>query len=149
MIVVSFVSFQIALNAMWMIKAHPFQHAYFNQLVPSKAPPAFELDYWGLTNLQALNFILAHDSRANITIAPIGATALEQSILMLASNERTRVTTAFNDNNPDYFITNYRFFESRKTQTSSAPLNYQVFYIIELDNRRLLTVFKNQIDATN
>jgi hypothetical protein len=106
--------------------------------------PSFELDYWGLTNLQALKFILVHDSRERITIAPIGATALEQSILMLESNERPRIRAASTANNPDYFITNYRFFESRKTQILIEPPNYSIFHTIDLDNRRLLTVFKKK-----
>jgi hypothetical protein len=146
-LIVGLVSIQILFNAAWMIKAHPFQHAYFNQLVRNRALPSFELDYWGLTNLQALKFILVHDSRERITIAPIGATALEQSILMLESNERPRIRAASTANNPDYFITNYRFFESRKTQILIEPPNYSIFHTIDLDNRRLLTVFKKKINT--
>jgi hypothetical protein len=145
-LIVGLVSIQILFNAAWMIKAHPFQHAYFNQLVRNRALPSFELDYWGLTNLQALKFILAHDSREKITIAPIGATALEQSILMLEATERPRIRAASTANNPDYFITNYRFFESRKTQILIEPPNYSIFRTIDLDNRRLLTVFKKKIN---
>jgi hypothetical protein len=146
-LIIGLVSIQILLNMLWMIKAHPFQHAYFNQLVRNRALPSFELDYWGLTNLQALKFILTHDSRDRITVAPIGATALEHSILMLEANERPRIIASSNGSNPDYFITNYRFFESRKTQRLIEPPNYSIFYTIDLDTRRLLTIFKKETKA--
>jgi hypothetical protein len=142
--VMSLVAVQVLLNVAWMIKVHPFQHAYFNQLVANRALPTFELDYWGLTNLQALKFILAHDSRERITIAPIGATSLQQSILMLEPSERPRVVTGLSNAEPDYFITNYRFFDSRKYQMLIEPPGHSIFYEINQDNRRLLTIFKKE-----
>ncbi len=147
-LLVALVAAQILLNAVWMIKAHPFQHAYFNQLVANRLLPTFELDYWGLTNLQALKVILAHDSRKRITIAPIGATALEQSILMLERDERLRVIAVLPGNDPDYFITNYRFFESRKSQMLIEQPGHTIFYEINLDKRRLLTIFKKREDSS-
>ena len=41
-----------------MIKHHPFQNVYFNMLAGKEIEKKFEMDYWGLSNKQALDYIL-------------------------------------------------------------------------------------------
>ena len=46
-----------------MIKDHPHQNVYFNFLAGKNIQTKFELDYWGLSNKQALEYILKNDSK--------------------------------------------------------------------------------------
>ena len=45
--------------------SHPYQNIYFNSLVKNKANKYFEIDYWGLANHEAIEFII-DDSKKTI-----------------------------------------------------------------------------------
>jgi hypothetical protein len=139
-LIVAVFSFQIAINLSWMISHHPYQHLYFNSLAGHTDEQQFELDYWGVTNFDGLKKILATDQRQTIKIAPIGATALNQSISLLPRNDRNRITPTEISDEADYLITNYRFFDSSKFQ--GPPKNYQVFYKTVVDDREVLTIYR-------
>ena len=47
----------LIVNSYNLIKLHPYQNIYFNFLFEKKANELFEIDYWGLGNIEALNFI--------------------------------------------------------------------------------------------
>jgi hypothetical protein len=131
---------QLFSNACWMIKWHPYQYLYFNEVISDKSYRDFEWDYWGVTNFDGLRYILDHDARDNITIAPIGATALVQSIGVLDAKRRQRISIATEQRPPDYLITNYRFYDG--SRFTAPPSNYVKFHGITVDGREVLTIFK-------
>jgi hypothetical protein len=133
-------SFQIAINLGWIIAHHPNQHLYFNTLAGHTSEQRFEWDYWGVTNFDGLKKILATDQRQTIKIAPIGATSLNQSISLLPRNDRYRITPTEISDEPDYLITNYRFFDGSKFQ--SPPIKYEPFYKTVVDGREVLTIYR-------
>ena len=45
------------INVLNLIKLHPYQNIYFNFLVEKKANSLFEIDYWGVSNKDALEKI--------------------------------------------------------------------------------------------
>jgi len=100
---------QLTLTSIWMWNAHPYQNVYFNFIAPSNWRDQFEGDYWGLSNLEGLQFILSNDKRDHIKIAPVGATSLNQSISLLPAKDRARVMIVSLAEMPDYALTNYRF----------------------------------------
>ncbi len=131
---------QIGLNMVWMIRWHPYQYLYFNQLVSKPSQPDLEWDYWGVTNADLLRYVLRHDTRPTITIAPIGATSLVQSVGLLDSVERSRLNTDSGSAPPDYLITNYRFYDG--SRFTGPPQNYKKFHSIFVDGREVSTIFK-------
>ena len=44
-------------NFYWMYSNHPFQNVYFNILAGKKFNERFEMDYWGISNKNALEYI--------------------------------------------------------------------------------------------
>ena len=139
-LIVAVFSFQIAINLSWMISSHPYQYLYFNSLARHTDEQRFEWDYWGVTNFDGLKKILATDQRQKIKIAPIGATSLSQSISLLPKNDRYRISPTEISDEPDYLITNYRFFDGSKFQ--SPPMKYQPFYKTVVDGREVLTIYR-------
>ncbi|GAJ22942.1 unnamed protein product, partial [marine sediment metagenome] len=51
-----------------MIKNHPHQNVYFNFFAGKNIKERFELDYWGLSYKQALEYVLENDSSEIINI---------------------------------------------------------------------------------
>lgn len=138
------ITLQIVMNMSWMIKWHPYQYVYFNLLASDTAKQRFEWDYWGVTNIDGLKHILATDPRSNLTIAPIGATALTQAISLLPADQRQRILSSNLSSKPDYLITNYRFYDAAVFK--GAPLEYKRNHAIIVDGREVLTIYKRDVD---
>ena len=49
-----------------LVKFHPYQNVYFNYLIKHKANKYFEIDYWGLANREAIEFIIKDSKYENI-----------------------------------------------------------------------------------
>lgn len=128
--------------AIWMWHVHPYQNLYFNYFVSTNKSELFEKDYWGLTNLQGLNYIVAHDKSSLIRVAPLGATSLTQSTMMLSPEERHRIKVVHALEDGDYIMTNYRFFND--SNVDMHQVNLPIFYQIKVDNKNILTIYRKK-----
>ena len=52
----------------WMIRNHPFQYVYFNPLARPTAFSLFERDYWGVSQIKGLEYIMRTDTRSTIRL---------------------------------------------------------------------------------
>ncbi len=98
-------------TVIFMVKNHPFQQVYFNNLVDTKSPEYlrknFEFDYWGASYKQALEYILKNDSSPSIKVAVANFPGvLNRQILI--PKERKRIKIVIRKEKAKYFITNYR-----------------------------------------
>ena len=63
-----------------MYKNHPFQMVYFNSIAGKNLQDKFEHDYWGLSNKNAIKYILKKDTREVIKIFGISGTRLDYTV---------------------------------------------------------------------
>ena len=75
-------------NILILIKFHPFQNVYFNYPIEKIANDQFEIDYWGLSNTQALRKLTKQDKLLNI--CNVGLMNLEMSRKMLPQKKKTQ-----------------------------------------------------------
>ena len=80
-----------------MIKNHPHQNVYFNFLAGKNIEKKFELDYWGLSNKQAYEYILKNDSDDKILIGTASSNHLRNSKKILTIDERKRISISENN----------------------------------------------------
>ncbi|HXS36038.1 MAG TPA: glycosyltransferase family 39 protein [Flavipsychrobacter sp.] len=129
---------QIGSTGFFMIKYHPFEQIFFNRLVSHKDEylrKNFELDYWGCSYMQGLDSILAHDSstaiRVALTISPV-----VNNTDMLHPQDRKRVVFVWPNQNPDYFLTNFRYhpgdYDSIKELYAIKVLNSTIMGVYKL-----------------
>lgn len=119
----------------FMFRSHPYQFTYFNMFtggVPG-AHRQFDMDYWGLSYLEGLRYVLAHDSRPRLHIS-VAQDVGRHSWDMLRPEERSRLIRVDDPAQADYFLTTYRW------QTDPYP--YDALHSIEVDGIPLLTIFK-------
>ena len=134
-------SLQILFNVSWMIRNHPFQHLYFNGLITLlSAQNGFERDYWGVTDVKGLEFILANDDQTRITIRSLGVTSIQQAIELLKPQDRKRMILDPLNFESDYILTNYRFFDGSKFKKPDNA--YAIFYEIVIDGGPVLTIYR-------
>jgi Dolichyl-phosphate-mannose-protein mannosyltransferase len=133
-------SISVIYTAMWIWNARPMQGVYFNVLAGKNWKARYDLDYWGVGNREALEYILANDHSPVINVREDSWTPLIFSLLILKSDDRQRVKLANDKVAPYYVITNYRGV--RDTDNSSYRRDYDLFYEIRVEHEVILSVFK-------
>ena len=125
-----------------MIKNHPYQNVYFNFLPGKNIETKFELDYWGLSNKQALEFILKNDSKPIIKIGAAGPISLENSKQILSPLDKKRITISENEES-DYIIDNYITWNGKyKKERHKIPKNFKTYKEIFVSGKRIISIYK-------
>ena len=125
-----------------MIKDHPYQNVYFNFLSGKNVETKFELDYWGLSNKQALEFILKNDSKPIINIGAAGPISLENSKQILSPLDKNRITISENIKS-DYIIDNYiNWYGKYKKSRHKVPNNFKLYKEIFVSGKRIISIYK-------
>ena len=140
---VTFIS--VSGSAVWMWRAHPVENVYFNALAGHGLRNRYELDYWGVGNRKALEYILAHDRSPRIHVWADSWTPVEYSFLMLNPDDRNRLKKSMDKAYPSYVLTNYRL--ARKSGDSKYGRGYELFYQLKVDEEVVLSVYKWTMSA--
>ena len=130
----------VVYTAIWMWKAHPLENVYFNVLAGKNVKARYDMDYWGLGNRRALEYILEHDNSPVITVWADSLTPLEKSLLMLKPEDRRRISIEPNKAIPYYLLTNY--MKVKETDNAKFGREYKLFYERKVGDQVVLSVFK-------
>lgn len=117
-----------------MISNHPFQNVYFNAFAGNDIAKRYEMDYWGLSYKQGLEFILKTDKSEQINIAAANSPGF-LNFNSIPENERKRLIWNNDLSSSNYFLTNYR----------NHPQDYDFgnpTFEIKANGERVLDVFK-------
>ena len=127
-----------------MVKYHPHQNVYFNFLAGNKVEKLFELDYWGLANKQAFEYILENDERDTIKVGSAGPISLENSKKILILKDRNRILITENLKS-DYIINNYIDWNGDyKKKRYNIPNNFNISKKIYANNQVIISIYKNE-----
>ena len=125
-----------------MINNHPYQNVYFNVLAGKKVQTKFELDYWGLSNKQALEYILENDIKDVIRIGSAGPISLENSKQILNPFDKNRISISENIKS-DYIIDNYiNWYGKYKKSRHELPNNFKLYKEIFVSGKRIISIYK-------
>lgn len=106
----SLTAVSIALVLIFMVNNHPFQNSYFNSFAGKAIRQKFELDYWGLSYKQGLEYILANDKSEQIYIeADPVYEYCQLNALILKEEDKKRIVFTFDRDSADYFLSNFRW----------------------------------------
>jgi len=124
-------------NTFWfMLKSHPNQQVYFNELVGNyeNAKQNFDFDYWGLSFKQGLEYIITHDDRNKIILYTKQRVA-KYNADALPNDQKERIYFTDNMEEADYYVTNYRW-DSEKYK------NYNEVFNVSVNGAKLMGVYK-------
>lgn len=126
-----------SLNILYfMIRYHPYQYVYFNRLAGitmDTVKKNYEMDYWGLTYKDGLEYVLENDSEKTIKIY-VDYLAGKYNSHILPESEQTRIEYVENIIDADYYLTNFRW--------NKGDYNYKEYYSIKVGNAKILVVYK-------
>lgn len=130
------VTLNMGAAAAFMIGHHPFQNVYFNSIVggPRGAHGKFEMDYWGLSYRQGLEYIARDDPSAAISIKA-ATVAGRYNADALRAADRKRLVFVEDISGARYYITNYRW------DREHLPLKQEV-YSIYVEGAEILGVYR-------
>ncbi|UYZ61564.1 hypothetical protein [Hymenobacter weizhouensis] len=138
---------EAAYTAGRMVEAHPNQHVFFSFLPPSAAERLFELDYWGLSYRQGLEWVLAHDASPHVVLTG-NPGYIDNNMLVLPPEQRARIRYVYRPTpttlpaEARYYLTAYHYYNGRPQQyPDSTSLGGEV-YTIRANGLRIFSVFK-------
>ena len=143
-VIIIFVSILVSYNFYTIIKLHPYQNIYFNSLVENKANKYFEIDYWGLANREALEFIIKDKNNGDlVTIRTASFTPLNYSKKIINIDEDTYKFEGTTHANQDYIFTNYHYEKNPKYEKKYLiPKNYQKVFTIRRGSIIINEIYK-------
>ena len=126
----------------WSVKNHPYQNVFFN-FISKYYADMFELDYWGLSNTNALKFISKLNEKDKINVAGIGNTKIDIAYNMLSEDEKNKINIVKISDNLDinYFITN---FHDGKNEDYYLKNNYEIIKAIKVDKYPINLILKKK-----
>jgi hypothetical protein len=120
----------------FMVRNHPFEHLYFNRFAGKDMQTVkqrFELDYWGLSYRQTLEYIVRTDSSPRIRVFPFTYPGRVNTAL-LPPRDRARIELVFSPADADYVTTTYR------SHPEGYPQSQEV-YSVKVGNASIASVF--------
>ena len=133
----------------WMYKNHPFQYVYFNLLAGKNFNEKFEMDYFGVSNKNVLEYIIEKEDK-KVRIYNLSTTDLNLSKKILKKEIRERITVVDDINNADYITNNYRDWNGRLKPTEfMVPEDFKILYEIKVDDVPINTIYKKNKEIIN
>ena len=119
-----------------MINTHPYQNVYFNMLAGKnlkEIKQKYDLDYWGLSYKQALEYLVEKDIKGIIKIN-CANNPCQKNSLLLKPKDRQRIKYV-KLNQADYFLSNFRNSrELNKFLKGDYPYKNEIFSIKLITN---------------
>jgi len=127
----------------WMIKNHPFQFVFFNNLIVKDINNLFELDYWGVSNKHSLEHILINDSNKKIKLFVASASAYSFSLEMFDKKDKKRIKLVNNVTDADYLVTNHYYQNGNpKILNYNFKNNYNLVKELKINNMPINSIYK-------
>jgi hypothetical protein len=132
-----FVFLNLAAPLYFMIRYHPYQNLYFNALAGRDMQAIkqnFDLDYWGLSYREALEYIVRTEPGKSIKVYDSNMVG-EHRLHILEERDRKRITIVNTPDEAEYFISNYRWHKE------DYPYENEV-YSVEIRGVKIMVVYK-------
>jgi hypothetical protein len=123
--------------AIFMLRYHPFENVYFNRLAGenmAQIKQQFELDYWGLSFKQGVDYILSTDPGEKIRVLVDGVPGKNYINYFLPVDQKNRLKLTGSPDNARYYITDYR------GHPQDYPFRKEI-YSVQVNGASILSVF--------
>ena len=122
--------------AWFMVRYHPFENVYFNLFAgnPTTLRQRFELDYWGLSYKQGIDFILANDSSKSIKIFVADPPGEDYINSGLTSQNKARIIPVDDPVDANYFVSVFRWHPDDYIYPNE-------FYSVSVRGEKILVVY--------
>ena len=122
---------------------HPHQNVYFNLFAGKNPEKNFEADYWGLSNKQAIEFILENENRNINKIYPASNMNLSVSTLIFSELQKNKIKIVDKQTEADFIISNGRFWDGNPNKDfTKIPDNFELYKEIYANRTKIVSIYK-------
>ncbi len=127
----------------WMLKNNPYQYVYFNFLAEKNFNKKFEMDYWGLSYKQNIEYLLKYQKEGQINLFNLSDNKLYNHLMIFEDSDRLRINVVDSQKEADYLITNFQYFYSKTFKNQFNLNKYEILNEITVDGISINTLLKN------
>jgi hypothetical protein len=124
----------------WMIVNHPHQYVYFNFLAGKNFDKKFDMDYWGLSYKENLEFLIKNEKKESFKIFNLSQNKMYIHSIILPFDDLKKLKFVDNPLDADYLITNHYYEKEPKYYFPEN--NFRVFNDIVIDGVSINTLYK-------
>ena len=125
-----------------MYKNHPHQNVYFNLIAGKNFKAKYEMDFLGLSNKRALEYIVEKVDK-KVKVYTLSTTDLNLSKKILRKEMREKIEIVYDINSADYITNNYRDWRGETLPSNFViPKNFKILYEIKVDDVAINSVYK-------
>ena len=129
------IAFAVINNFFILVKFHPYQNIFFNSSIERKANKLFEIDYWGLGNVESLKYLQELEIK-EFSIAVASFTPLNYSNLIIDKKNKIQFKD-IKEQNSKYIFSNYIYeMNPNLLKKYKIPENY--FKIFSLKRGKVI-----------
>ena len=144
----------LLLNLFSLIKNHPYQYTFYNLLITKKNLKNFELDYWGVSNLDILKTINSISDKDFFKIYVFSVNPYYWSINMIPEEDKKKYIFVDNVEDAEFIVTNHYYqdyyFKEKNYIFNRHPefvkdyldKNFNLVYEIKSNNVRINSIYK-------
>ncbi len=143
-LIISIGIFLISYNVYSVIKIHPFQSLYFDNLISKNTKNKYEVDYHGLAAKHFFTKLLDIDSREKINIAVASHTPVHRGLESIQKNYRGKFNIVGQEySKADYiFKNNISEVNSKLIKKYEIPKNFRKIYELKIEKILIYEMFK-------
>ena len=132
-------------NVVFLIKYHPYQSYYFNELLSDKKKILFEVDYYGLAAKELFLKLAENNKGESINIGVASNTPIHRGLEGIDENLRKK----FKIVGQNYALADYIFknniseVDHRLNKKYDVPENFDILYVRKVNGLKIYEIYKN------
>jgi len=134
------IGFNLLYVLFWNVLNHPHQQVFFNYISKNYAYKNFDLDYWGISNIHSLRYIIKNNNNYPLKIGTISFNSLKDNTLLLTEKEKKKINIVYKLNEANFLIENYK--KKLRNNYKVDKTKYVKYYEILVNNVPINTVYK-------
>ena len=143
-IIVSF--FSILSSLYWIMNNHPYQFVYYNLLTKNKVKANFELDYWGVSNKDSLEYLLDNYKKDKYFIYVYSNSPYYYSKNLIDKDKREKIIFVKKIEDAEFILTNHFYLnESPIKKDKYLYDNFKLINEIIVNNNAINSIFKKKL----
>ena len=124
---------------------HPMQMIYFNSFAKNNVSINYQVDYWGLSGIQAIKKILNYENnKSKVRIANASYVSLWRSLVLLDNEDKNRIEFVGQDyKNADYIYTNFNTEVNLSVNSKyTIPINFELIDSFYVNKIKVYDIYK-------
>ena len=138
-----FTYFFLFIILFWNYQNHPYQYVYYNNLITNKNIKNYELDYWGVSNLDILKKILEISKNKENKIFIQSFSPYQFSLNLIDKKFHEKFVFVDNIDDAQFIITNH-YYQNKHPLAVKKYLenNFKLVYEIRTNNVSINSIYK-------